>query len=88
MSLRSHNGVLLCKDGHLCTTCCTPNDLSLRIWYEWVEPNHDLDTGTRFLGQTVGWSYVPPGGIARYVPPNFTMNQLVTCWPSQSIFVN
>ena len=63
MSLRSHNGVLLCKDGHLCTTCCTPNDLSLRIWYEWVEPNHDLDTGTRFLGQTVGWSYVPPGGI-------------------------
>jgi len=60
MALRSHNGVLLCKDGHLCTTCCS--DPSLWIYYEWVEPNHDLDTGTRFLGQTVGWRYQPPGG--------------------------
>ena len=63
MALKSKNGVLLYKDGHLCTTCCGPVDY-LIIIYEWDPPAHDLDTGTTFLGETVGWAC---GDLANYM---------------------
>jgi hypothetical protein len=54
MSLKSKDGKLLARDGHLCTTCCSHDLLS--IIYEWDPPSRDLDTGTTFLGSIVGWS--------------------------------
>jgi hypothetical protein len=31
----------------------------LKIEYRWEAPSHDLDSGTTFLGQTVGWNWIP-----------------------------
>ncbi len=54
MALKSKNGILLSRNGHLCTTCCEDNFMT--ILYEWDPPTRDLDTGTSFLDGTVGWS--------------------------------
>ena len=62
MSLKSINGVLLSRNGHLCTTCCA--DQFMTILYEWDPPTADLDTGTTFLGGTVGWSC---GGVSAFI---------------------
>lgn len=52
-TLKTQSGKLLARNGHLCLTCC---DNRLRITYSWEAPSRDLDTGTTFLGATVGWS--------------------------------
>ena len=64
MALKSKNGILLSKAGHLCNSCCSGNFLT--ILYEWDSPAADLDTGTTFLGVVVGYACGPNSGP--YVP--------------------
>lgn len=43
--------------------CCFPPE-DLYIEYRWAPPSRDLDTGTTFIGVTVGWAC---GGYSSYL---------------------
>jgi len=75
----SASGLLLSKDGHLCTTCCTPVAKIIGTWWPVYPYHYDTQTpifnleSLDFWGDGVAIGYIKwrfysrPGG---YYPPN------------------